>query len=368
MADLLGLTTAAAIAYLLTHGGIGFDPLLLALPAWGVLAGFYGLYKRDRVGADNATLDEVWPIFNCVTVASFAVFAVVQAGWPSSLHGGRVVAFWALAAVAIPAYRSIARTLLRRQLALKQRAVVVGAGLVGQEIARKVLRQPSYGLDLVGFVDPNPLQLHDELQHLPVLGSTDDLAELLVTNDIDHVVLAFTADHQAGLDVVRVCNEMGVQVDIVPRLFEVVGSRAAVYSLEGTPLLGLTPPMLGASHRFAKRAMDVMGAIFGLVVLSPLFLACAIAIKLNSDGSIFFRQVADRARPEAVHDRQVPHDGGRRRGAQGRGGAPERALRARRRPHVQDPRRSPPDLGRAVPAQVLDRRVPAALERPAAAR
>src|SRR5947199_283633 len=88
MADLLGLTTAAAIAYLLTHGGIGFDPLLLALPAWGVLAGFYGLYKRDRVGADNATLDEVWPIFNCITVASFAVFAVVQAVWPSGLHGG----------------------------------------------------------------------------------------------------------------------------------------------------------------------------------------------------------------------------------------------------------------------------------------
>ena len=123
----------------------------------GPLAGFYGLYKRDRVGADNATLDEVWPIFNCVTVASFAVFAIVQAFGPRSLHGGRVVAFWALASVAIPAYRSIARTLLRRQLALKQRAVVVGAGLVGQEIARKVLRQPSYGLDLVGFVDPNPL-------------------------------------------------------------------------------------------------------------------------------------------------------------------------------------------------------------------
>ena len=63
-----------------------------------------------------------------------------------------------------------------------------------------------------------------------------------MTNDIDHVVLAFTADHQAGLDVVRVCNEMGVQVDIVPRLFEVVGSSAAVYSLEGTPLLGVDAP------------------------------------------------------------------------------------------------------------------------------
>ena len=283
LADLLGLTTAAAVAYLLTHGGIGFDPLLLALPAWGVLAGFYGLYKRDRVGADNATLDEVWPIFNCVTVASFAVFAVVQAFGPSHLHGGRVVAFWALASVAIPAYRSIARTLLRRQLALKQRAVVVGAGLVGQEIARKVLRQPSYGLDLVGFVDPNPLPAaRGAAAPARPRARPTSWPSCSSRNDIDHVVLAFTADHQAGLDVVRVCNEMGVQVDIVPRLFEVVGSRAAVYSLEGTPLLGLTPPVLGASHRLAKRAMDIGGAVFGLVVLSPLFLATAIAIRMDS--------------------------------------------------------------------------------------
>ena len=113
---------------------------------------------------------------------------------------------------------------------------------------------------------------------------------ILQTHDIDHVVLAFTADHEAGLDVVRVCNELGVQVDIVPRLFEVVGSRAGVYSLEGTPLLGLTPPELGASHRLAKRTMDVAGAIFGLVVLSPVFLATAIAIRVNSTGPVFFRQ------------------------------------------------------------------------------
>ena len=73
-------------------------------------------------------------------------------------------------------------------------------------------------------------------------------------------MLAFTADHEAGLDVVRVCNDLGVQVDIVPRLFEVVGSRASVHSLEGTPLLGLTPPVLGLSHRIAKRAMDIAGA------------------------------------------------------------------------------------------------------------
>ena len=330
-----------------------------------MLAGFYGLYKRDRVGADNATLDEVWPIFHCVTVASFAVFAVIQVFAPSHLHGGRVVAFWALASVAIPAYRSIARTLLRRQVALKTRAVVVGAGLVGQEIARKVLRQPSYGLDLVGFVDPNPLQLHEELAHLPVLGSTDELTEILVTNDIDHVVLAFTADHQAGLDVVRVCNELGVQVDIVPRLFEVVGSRAAVYSLEGTPLLGLTPPVLGASHRLAKRTMDIGGALFGLVVLSPLFLATAIAIRLNSSGPIFFRQIriGRGQKPfTIIKFRTMVPDAEERKAEVAHLNAHFGLGDARMFKIPDDPRQT---TRRPVPAQVLDRRVPAALERAA---
>ena len=107
-------------------------------------------------------------------------------------------------------------------------------------------------------------QLHEELQQCRCWARPTTWPRCSITHDIDHVVLAFTADHEAGLDVVRVCNELGVQVDIVPRLFEVVGSRAAVYSLEGTPLLGLTrrcwadaPP---GQARHGRRRRD-----FGLV-------------------------------------------------------------------------------------------------------
>lgn len=288
--DVLSLLASVGIVYLLIDDSRQVLPLLLIVPIWGFLTGFYGLYRRDRVGADNATLDEIWPIFHCVTVASWLVFVVTQLTPLADLHGGHMAAFWAMAVVAVPTSRSLVRGALRRRATLKQNAVVVGAGLVGQEIARKIMRQPSYGLELVGFVDQNPLPLHHELADVPVLGSTENLAEILERNGIEHVVLAFTADHEAGLDVVRVCNELGVQVDIVPRLFEVVGSRAAVYSLEGTPLMGLTPPVLGVSHRLAKRTMDIVGATLGLIVLSPMFLATAVAIKLSGKGPIFFRQ------------------------------------------------------------------------------
>ncbi len=178
-----------------------------------------------------------------------------------------------------------------RRVSYRQNAVVVGAGLVGQEIARKIRRNPVYGLQLVGFVDADPLPLHHELADVPVLGGTDRLTEILRARAVDRVVIAFSGDgHEVGLDVVRACNELDVQVDIVPRLFEVVGSRAAFYNLQGTVLLGLTAPALGASSRAAKRAMDVVGAAAGLIVLAPLFAAVAVAIKATSPGPVFFRQ------------------------------------------------------------------------------
>ena len=70
LADLAGLVTALAGACFLSSAARPSIRSLIVLPAWAALSGFYGLYRRDRVGADNATLDEVWPIFHCVTVAS----------------------------------------------------------------------------------------------------------------------------------------------------------------------------------------------------------------------------------------------------------------------------------------------------------
>jgi exopolysaccharide biosynthesis polyprenyl glycosylphosphotransferase len=296
VSDMLALTLAFVVARWLIPSDGAFDSgaqlaaFALLLPLWVPLAGLYGLFRGDPVTPDNTSLDEVWPIFHAVTVGTWLVFAGSHLAGMSQPKVEQLVLAWALAVVLVPTGRTVTRVALRSRAAIAQRAVVVGAGLVGQEIARKIRRQPRFGLELVGFVDGDPLPLHHELEDVPVLGGTSDLAAIVQRNDVHHVVLAFTADHEAGLDVVRACSELGVQVDIVPRLFEVVGSRATVRSLEGTPLLGLTPPELGPAHRLVKRTMDVVGALAGLIALSPFLLITAIAIKLSSDGPIFFRQ------------------------------------------------------------------------------
>jgi exopolysaccharide biosynthesis polyprenyl glycosylphosphotransferase len=264
---------------------------LVSVPCWLALAGLYGLYEGDRLRADTTTLDDFWPLFHAITVGVWITFVAIRLTDAVRASERRLILFWFLALVILPLGRAIIRVYIRSRVAFLQRTLIVGAGLVGQEIARKIRRNPVYGLELAGFVDNDPLPMHHELADVPVLGSTDELARIVREYGIEHVMLAFTGDgHDAGLDIVRACNDLDVELDIVPRLFEVVGSKAQFHSLQGTPLLGLTPPVLSASHRIAKRSIDILGAAFGLLLLSPVLLTVSIAIKLNSKGPVLFRQ------------------------------------------------------------------------------
>jgi lipopolysaccharide/colanic/teichoic acid biosynthesis glycosyltransferase len=84
---------------------------------------------------------------------------------------------------------------------------------------------------------------------------------------------------------------MGIKMSIVPRLLEVVGSAVEFDTIGGVTVLGVRRPGLSRSSRAIKRAMDVFGASVGLILLSPFGIAVAIAIKINSRGPVFFRQL-----------------------------------------------------------------------------
>jgi lipopolysaccharide/colanic/teichoic acid biosynthesis glycosyltransferase len=90
---------------------------------------------------------------------------------------------------------------------------------------------------------------------------------------------------------IRELNELGVQVDVVPRFFDVLSPAVDIHTVEGIPLIGLRPPHLSRSSAFLKRSLDLIAACAGLIVLAPLFAVVALAIKLDSRGPVLFRQV-----------------------------------------------------------------------------
>ena len=106
------------------------------------------------------------------------------------------------------------------------------------------------------------------------------------------MIIAFSGDsHEDTLELMRELKDFDVRVDLVPRLFELVPPTADIHMLEGMPLIGLPRPRLSRSSMLLKRALDVAVSALGLVLLSPLLIAIAVLIKLDSPGPVLFRQL-----------------------------------------------------------------------------
>jgi exopolysaccharide biosynthesis polyprenyl glycosylphosphotransferase len=301
-ADMLGLASAYALAEWLAtvhrHGDHvdAFGEFLLfaaSLPIWAVAARSYGLYDRDEEHANHSAADDFVGVFHLVTVGTFGLLAVAHLTDWFQPPFSKLFLFWLIAILAVTSARAVGRAFCRRRSGFVQNTIVVGTGRVGQEVARKVVKHPEYGINVIGFVDDDPQGPLPGLGpgDVRLLGEIDHLPALVKLLDVERVIIAFTHDPiEHSLDMIRTINELGVQVDIVPRFFELLEPPITAHTIESIPLWALPPLRLAPSSRFAKRALDVVGATLGLLFLSPLLIVIAAAIKIDSRGPVFFRQ------------------------------------------------------------------------------
>jgi lipopolysaccharide/colanic/teichoic acid biosynthesis glycosyltransferase len=294
VADVLSLSAVFAVVELyVLETERGFDPqrlveyVVFGLLGLGVMA-LHGLYGRDEVRPDHTTTDDFSSILHAVTLACFGALVVTELLGTGSTTA--VLVAWATALVYIPTIRAAARMVARRRPAYVQRTLVLGAGDVGQLMARKLLTHPEYGLELSGFVDADPRQLTPDVAHVPVLGTPDDIPRLVRERRIERVIVAFSGQsHVEELDTIRMLKDLDLQVDIVPRLFEVVGPNADISVFEGLSVFALPPMRLSRGSLVAKRALDVLVAGIGLIAVAPLMTAIAIAIKIDTRGPLLYR-------------------------------------------------------------------------------
>ena len=296
-ADVLGLVVAFSAAQLFLAGG-GADSagewlfLAGAVPLWIAMGKLYGLYDRDEERAAHSTVDDVVGVFHLVTVGAWLLLLAGQVTGADEPAFWKLAGFWLLAIVLITAARAGGRALARRSALYIQNTVIAGAGDVGQLVARKVLQHPEYGINLVGFVDDDPRPLRQEIADVPLLAPMTRLREVVDAYDVDRVVVAFSGEAEVETVArIRSLCDADVQIDIVPRLFDVVGPKVTQHSIEALPLVGLPPVRPARSSRACKRLIDVVGATVLLLVTAPLFVVIAVRIRRDSDGPVFFRQV-----------------------------------------------------------------------------
>jgi exopolysaccharide biosynthesis polyprenyl glycosylphosphotransferase len=296
--DLIGVTAAFAAAEALFRSGetIGRSGVIesavfaACLPVWFLVAYAHGLYRQDDDRANHGTVDEIPGVLHLVCVGGWIVFLGVTVTGLARPYPPKVAAFLVLATTFIILARGAARAISRRRPRPPQRTVIVGAGRVGQLVAKKLIGHPEYGVGLVGFVDSDPLPRVPELDGIGVLGPPTDLLAIVERCEIERVIVAFARNPPEELSaLVAALEPTAVRVDIVPQLFDNLGPSTFVHMVEGLPLLGLPPRQTDRVAPRIKRTADVVVAGLGLLALSPVLAVIAILIKRDSPGPVFYR-------------------------------------------------------------------------------
>src|SRR5271163_484371 len=266
---------------------------LLALPLLVmVLFHLRGLYQT-RLRA--LVLDGVVPVISGVSVAAMAVEMI------GLFANGRVpeqsewVRAWLFALLAVGFGRvalSLAQRWARARRLVGKPVLIMGAGVVGAQVARRLESHPEYGLVPVGFLDEDPRSVAEVGgRDVPVLGTVEDLDETVLSTGVRHLIVAFSSVADARVSrLIQRCQELGIEVSVVPRMFDTINNRVGYDNVGGLPLMSFTTVDPRGLQFAFKHAFDRILALVLLVVLSPVMLCAALAVALSSPGPVFFRQ------------------------------------------------------------------------------
>ena len=277
-----------------TITGAVADRWLAAIFPLIVLAFVYaGNGRQDRLG--GSLLDATTHVLGAVSLA--AMLTIGLASITGAQHPvGMAVRLWLFGGVYLAVARAVLLSVRRQAMvtaALATPTLVVGAGIVGEHVVRRLVDEPRYGLRPVGYLDSDPLprDTRPADDNVPVLGGPDDLVTAIEHTGARRVILAFSSlpDHVL-VSKVKECARLGIEVSLVPRLFESINSRATLDHVGGLPLLTLHPTDPRGWQFAVKHGLDRVFAFTTLLLLSPLMLACALAVRLSSPGPILFRQ------------------------------------------------------------------------------
>lgn len=251
-----------------------------------------GLYDRDETLLRKTTLDEAPKLFQLATLCALIAWLAGGPILAGNLDRGEALFLWLALTGGLLLARGGARALALR-LAPVERCLFIGDRACAATIDSRLGAHGGVNAEVVAQLDLD----------MAAPWSTDgysatrlaEIRDLARTLDVHRAIIApgWGAGARSGqvLNLVRTLKAVGVRVSVLPRMLEVVGSSVEFDDLHGVTLMGVRRFDLTRSSAKFKRAFDLVGAGIGLLAISPLMLALALAIKLEDGGPVFFRQL-----------------------------------------------------------------------------
>jgi exopolysaccharide biosynthesis polyprenyl glycosylphosphotransferase len=248
--------------------------LAALLPAWIVLAKLHGLYDRDHRVLRALTVDELPRICLWGLTGTTGTTILIVAADSRSVPASRIVAAWIVACGSALMLRSVARSLWRR-LTPPERTLIVGKGPLADATKRKLHLFPDIHVQLVE--ETIPPEAPERLES--VRGRIDRL--ILASHTIDEGLVA---------DLLAYCRRERVKLSIVPPVRAMFGTAVQLDNVADLPFLQYNTWDVSRSTLLLKRALDICLSLIALVVVAPVGVVIALAIRIDTRGPVIFAQ------------------------------------------------------------------------------
>ena len=266
--------------------------LPIIVPVWAFLLVFFRAY---RTPGEASALELSLATIRAVGAGLVVLLALVFLLKVNEVSRVIVVSFGVLDCVALIGARMIRALAFHRALELGEkhrRVLIVGTGNRAERLVGRLLQKSEWGIEIVGYLDSDPTIVGKSIRGSSVLGTLDEISSILRDHVIDEVVLAIPRGMIGVAEkVVRACEEEGVRVRLMADLFEINVARMVLDQFDDMPLLTFEPVAQEEWKLLLKRAMDLGLTLAAMPVLLPILALIAVAIRRDSPGPVFFRQL-----------------------------------------------------------------------------
>ncbi len=169
--------------------------------------------------------------------------------------------------------------------------MLVGYSRAAEGYIDRIESNPQWGYVVRGILD-DKVEAGTEYKGIRVLGTIDNLMVILPENKLDEIAITLSINEYARLEeIVNMCEKSGVHTKFIPDYNHIIPTKPYTEDLLGLPVINIRHvPLTNTINQMLKRAMDIVGAIFCLILFSPIMVCVAFLIKLTSPGPIIYSQ------------------------------------------------------------------------------
>ncbi len=270
-------------------------PMIALYFYWLLVFTFVGMY---RTWFASSRFDELTTLFKSTFVGIFVLFFLILLDdYTHNVNSeSRILIFiyWGLFFFFVGGGRILIRS-FQRSLIIKgigrRNVIIVGFNPTANEVHDQILEHRALGLDAAAYAAVDKINLNKSYKGIEVRGTIKDLSSLIDIYNAKEVIIALEKDNRNLLvDVISECEPKNVGLKIVPNLYEILSGQARTAQIYGIPLIDIMPQLMPEWEKGLKRIIDVFVSLFILILTSPALIITALAIKIDSSGSVFFKQ------------------------------------------------------------------------------